>query len=143
MYPARAPPLNLISPIFHQLIHVFNKTMPANMEYFTSNDGYRLAYQDIGPASLPPLILVRHLFHSRPNTPHHLTTPPSFTASRAHPTTGNTSSPSSHHPTISSPQTSAAMATPQNHFMASTSPALPWTCMISSYILDLRKRRQN
>lgn len=35
------------------------------MEYFTSNDGYQLAYQTAGSKSLPPLILV-----STPNGHH-------------------------------------------------------------------------
>jgi hypothetical protein len=80
----------------------------SNMKYFTSNDGYQLAYRDLGDPSLRPLILVRcmafisHLssFLPRYITPSALTTPSSM-ASQARPNTGNTTSHFCLPPTVS------------------------------------------
>jgi hypothetical protein len=74
----------------------------SNMKYFTSNDGYQLAYQDVGDLSLRPLIIVRcivfistsapsSLATSRSDPPSALTNPSSM-ASQARHNTGNTTS---------------------------------------------------
>ena len=50
------PPLTHLNPVQNISKPITFRTQI--MEYFTANDGQKLAYQDIGDKSLPPLILV-------------------------------------------------------------------------------------